>query len=359
MPLTEKLLLQISQNQVSTLDFSDYVLPIQELAQLVGVLYYNNSVEKLNLSSSAALQISCKYSAGSIIVNLTNALITSRIKCLNLSNTKISNIEINIITKIFERSTTLTELHLSKNFISNIGAEQLFSALKTNASLNSLWLDSNLITDKAFGSLFSLLGVNKTITYIDLSSNVIAGWGINSLPLSLGSSKGYTVMINLRQNKIEKDYYVDRLKSILETNKSIKFLIDAQDEEGTVPPSKPVPAEVLFSTPPILKLVERSSRSKELPREEEAGEGHVMIGTTRLPYGDFSIYSEDNVYNPFKYNPSKHDHSKYDPFKDFSRSYENIHSEFNYITGCFDDPFDKEEHKSKELVGGYEYYEGV
>lgn len=343
MPLTDKLLVQISQNQVSTLDFSDSVLPTYELAKLVGALRYNKSVEKLNLSSSA-LQMSCRYSNSSIIVNLTNAVIPSRIKYLNLSNTKISNIEINIITKIFETSTALTELHLSKNFVSNIGAEQLFSALKTNASLTSLWLDGNVITDKAFGNLFSLLSVNKTITYIDLSSNVIAGWGLNSLSQSLGSSKGYTVMVNLRHNKIEKGNYFDRLKNVLKGNKSIKFLIGVQDEEGPVLPSKPVSTEVLFSPPPIFKLAELSSRSKKVPREDEAGEKSVMIGSSKFPYGDFSFYSMGNIY---------------DPFKGFRCSLIDTYSEFAYLDDSFDDHFDKEEHKSKELVGGDQYYEEV
>ncbi|CAM4790161.1 unnamed protein product [Rotaria magnacalcarata] len=79
----------------------------------------------------------------------------------NLSNLKLTDLDMEIVAKELEISTSLTKLRLFMNQISDIGAQHLADALRTNTTLTDLELHGNQIGTDGLEHLVDALRTNK------------------------------------------------------------------------------------------------------------------------------------------------------------------------------------------------------
>ncbi|CAF3407049.1 unnamed protein product [Rotaria socialis] len=79
----------------------------------------------------------------------------------NLSNLKLTDLDMEIVAKELEINTSLTKLRLFMNQISDIGAQHLADALRTNTTLTDLELHGNQIGTDGLEHLADALRTNK------------------------------------------------------------------------------------------------------------------------------------------------------------------------------------------------------
>ncbi|CAM4922220.1 unnamed protein product [Rotaria socialis] len=91
----------------------------------------------------------------------------------NLSNLKLTDLDMEIVAKELEINTSLTKLRLFMNQISDIGAQHLADALRTNTTLTDLELHGNQIGTDGLEHLADALRTNKTLNTLTMYKNKI------------------------------------------------------------------------------------------------------------------------------------------------------------------------------------------
>ncbi|CAF4031108.1 unnamed protein product, partial [Rotaria magnacalcarata] len=80
---------------------------------------------------------------------------------LNLSSSKLTDRDMEIVAKELEINRSLTKLRLFTNQISDIGAQHLADALRTNTTLNILTMHGNKVKDQEAGFIADKLKTNE------------------------------------------------------------------------------------------------------------------------------------------------------------------------------------------------------
>ena len=142
----------------------------------------------------------------------------------NLCNTRITNFEAGVLSDCFQSNYTLVELHLSNCFTdSNV---ELLSAisdfLERNSTLRKLNLSGNRITDDEIEKLSKAIAINVTLDTLDMSCNVISDGGILFLSNHLKHNKGLLKLI-LSKNDIT-DEGAMHLAAVIQTNVTLQEL---------------------------------------------------------------------------------------------------------------------------------------
>jgi Ran GTPase-activating protein (RanGAP) involved in mRNA processing and transport len=111
---------------------------------------------------------------------------------LDLAGYKIEDEGTKALAAGLEKNTTLTSLSLGWNEISNEGAKALAAGLEKNATLTSLDLGSNQIGDEGTQAFAEVIGKNTTLTTLVLRDNLICTVGAQSLAKVLGKNTTLT-----------------------------------------------------------------------------------------------------------------------------------------------------------------------
>ncbi|CAF2228112.1 unnamed protein product, partial [Rotaria magnacalcarata] len=92
---------------------------------------------------------------------------------LNLSSSKLTDRDMEIVAKELEINRSLTKLRLFTNQISDIGAQHLADALRTNTTLTDLELYDNQIGTDGLEHFADALRTNKTLNILTMHGNKV------------------------------------------------------------------------------------------------------------------------------------------------------------------------------------------
>jgi hypothetical protein len=96
---------------------------------------------------------------------------------LYLSNTKLSDGEVELLVVALSKNNTLKSIHLGENRITDRGVILLASVLYKNESVEELMLNGNMCTDVGALALADMLMVNRTLLHLNVARNLISDFG--------------------------------------------------------------------------------------------------------------------------------------------------------------------------------------
>lgn len=188
----------IKNSQVlQILQLNEVNLTDQGVEKVFQGLAHNKSLIKLSLINN--------YLTHKSFESYSEVLLSCQIQDLNLSQNKLADQGISIISKILsanDYSCTITKLDVSKNEISYKGGFKLFRSIRYNPFLTYLNLDDNNLSPKVGQSLHFLLLSNYSLTTLSLNSCQLKNEGINHLALGLSKNKKL-LNLNLANNDYE------------------------------------------------------------------------------------------------------------------------------------------------------------
>ena len=120
----------------------------------------------------------------------------------NLQNTRMTDLEVEILSDCLQINCTLVELHLSNCFTDNnvIVLLAVSKSLKSTSTLLTLNLSNNQITDSGMKCLSEALAVNTTLQSLDISYNIISDDGILFISESLKLNESLHELILSKNN---------------------------------------------------------------------------------------------------------------------------------------------------------------
>ena len=141
---------------------------------------------------------------------------------LTFSKCKVTDKEVQIITKAIEEHATLQTLDISCNKISDDGVIFIRDCLKVNQTLCTLNLSSNQITDKGVETLVEAVTINKSLQSLDISYNIISDDCTLSFSNCLKSNEKLKEL-NISGNRIS-DEGTKKLAEAIQVNTTLQTL---------------------------------------------------------------------------------------------------------------------------------------
>lgn len=149
---------------------------------------------------------------------------------LNLSEAKIGDDGVVLITKALEKNTNITKLVLNCNNIGNTGAAAIAKMLAINTTIKILDLGYNNIGTRGLRNIFSALQSNKTLRVIVLGANSMSIASVQIVAAAI--EKNYTPeALCLTDNGFGLVGTLIILKALLK-NKSLKVLALSDNKIG-------------------------------------------------------------------------------------------------------------------------------
>lgn len=198
--------LQENKENITELDFSQFVLSPANLQELEKALKKNSTVRSLIFSQPPGglqltgenMQLVCSVLnachhidslsfAGQQISEenmeiLGKALATKRIKHLDLSHTSLSENAVQTLKNALTENTELRSLNLSSNVLGMQGATVLADILKSNPKLTSLYIGKTALSSNQIQPLADAIKDHPALEIVDIRENALQDAG--SLPFA-------------------------------------------------------------------------------------------------------------------------------------------------------------------------------
>lgn len=188
-----KLIADIKSGALTTVSIKDTPVLEEHVHDLVAALKDNKNVKTICLhNNNLGPQLSW---------HLFNALPTTAITTLDVSNNGIGDIALQVLSQYLKSNTTITTLILKRNGISDEGMAQLYDGLASNQTVMTINLKWNDIGGAGAKKVAELLGVNKSINSINLGGNHIDDTGVAAIFKSLSQNNTFSTL-KLKHNHI-------------------------------------------------------------------------------------------------------------------------------------------------------------
>lgn len=187
-------------------------------AYLIDGLRSNQSLVSLDISNNAL--------GPEKLEDLSKALITSNLRSLNLSLSKIGNegseYLANLIASGYDGLCPLETLDISKNEITTKGLSRIFSSLRSNSQLFSLNLERNNFSQGLSNNCLPFLSDNNQLKILNLSGCELKTEGVRMLSDGIAKNRGLRSLL-LSSNLID-DIGVEGIANGVARNQTLKIL---------------------------------------------------------------------------------------------------------------------------------------
>ncbi|CAF2122397.1 unnamed protein product, partial [Rotaria magnacalcarata] len=151
----------------------------------------------------------------------------------NLSNLKLTDLDMEIVAKELEINTSLTKLRLFMNQISDIGAQHLADALRTNTKMEPQIRKINVTPPPIYSNpqLTELITNNVNSTNVNFPSKNLTDQDMEIVANELLQVNQSLTLLQLQTNQIG-DSGAQYLADALKVNKTLTYLHLAQNQIG-------------------------------------------------------------------------------------------------------------------------------
>jgi Ran GTPase-activating protein (RanGAP) involved in mRNA processing and transport len=157
------------------------------------------------------------------VKSLAKLIRFSQLETLDLSNNKLGDTFVRILSDCLKCNQTLKVIYLSNNNITSLGGSYLAEAFKKNCSIEKVILGTNRINDYGLQGLVKSVSINRTIKHLDISDNDLDYNDLIYLTNNLIPNNKSIEILNLSRNRFDPES-VNDLGFSLKKNNSIKIL---------------------------------------------------------------------------------------------------------------------------------------
>ena len=187
--------------------------PLTKLIQCI--LLYNSELSYFSLTDASLINKQFLQ-----VIKLVNF---SSLEILDLSNNKLGDANINLLSEALKFNDSLKILYLSNNDITSAGGSYLSEVFKDNKSIEKLNLGGNKISDTGLSKMITSISMNNNIKLIDISDNKISHKDLLYLSNHLVMKNQTIHILNLSFNKFDAES-VNLLGLSLKNNNTLKIL---------------------------------------------------------------------------------------------------------------------------------------
>ena len=206
----------------------DTILVSDNIKETKVNLLCENSCDTLTIGNLYSLDAShqCIDDYGLTVV----ATFCDKLKTLNLSRNKISDVRAKIISECIKSHTCLLELNLSMNAINDDGARGIAEAICVNTVLQKLNLSNNHITSKGARKFAEAIQANTTLYTLDIANNKVGDDGAAAISNSLKTNTSLQLLI-ISGNYITSEG-AKKIAEAISANKTLYALDITNNEVG-------------------------------------------------------------------------------------------------------------------------------
>ena len=187
--------------------------PLGKLVQCL--LLYSSELNYLSMTEACFNKIQFQY-----IIKLVKF---SSLEVLDLSNNKLGDLNILLLSDSLKQNNSLKILYLTNNLITSLGGSYLSELFTSNKSIEKVNLGGNKISDSGLHCMINSISINQNIKHLDISDNKLSHNDLIYICNHLISKNQTIEIINLSNNRFDPES-VNVFGLCLKNNNSLKIL---------------------------------------------------------------------------------------------------------------------------------------